>query len=443
VESAKVNEVGQQHLNAADRAMRTVDRILRGMGCSGFETQMLVWLSGRSDAAALRTAITRLSAHYPVIASRLIEPAGERPNWRFRPGAECLLQEADLPSAEPAAVLEHAGHLLSQPANPAEVDPIRFHLLHQPNGQDVVLVQYNHALMDNNASALLLQEIDRLSRPTSAGADHKEGDGRDLIWEYLRRFPRERRRQAASNTLRLWGRSAKGGVMALGGGAASTGPVSVRIATRCLEQDATNALLARVIKTSGLPSLSMAVAASAFRAIGLLAPPNGAAGRNLLAGIGVDLGLRGRKGPIFQNLVSLVAVSARAEELDDRDSLVRLLNRQTRERIASDADLGMLQWVALLGRRPDADWLIEHLLRHGFSLWYGYFGSLDAVGESFCGAAIERIYYAGPAWPAVGLTLLVNQHRGRLLLQATYTPQSVPEALAERFLVQVIDDLVR
>jgi hypothetical protein len=437
-----VNEPGQQHLNAADRAMRTVDRILRGMGCSGFETQTLVWLSGRSDAAVLRTAIARLSARYPVIASRLIEVAGDRPSWRFRPGALCFLQEADLPSAEPAAVLNHAGHLLSQPANPAEGDPIRFHLLHRPHGQDVVLVQYNHALMDNNASVLLLQEMDRLSRPNAEDADRREEGRRDRIWEYLRRFPRERRRQAASNTLRLWGRSVKGGVAALGGGAASTGPVRVRIATRCLEQDATKALLARVIKISGLPSLSMALAASAFRAIGQFAPRTGAVGRNLLAGIGVDLGLRGRKGPIFQNLVSLVPVSARLEELGDRDSLVRLLNRQTRERLASDADLGLLQRVALLGRRPDADWVIEHLLRYSFSLWYGYFGSLDAVGDSFCGTAIERICYTGPAWPAVGLTLLVNQHRGRLLFQATYTPQSVPEALAERFLDQVIGDLI-
>src|SRR5262249_58937456 len=132
--------------------MRTVDRILRGMGCSGFETQTLVWLSGRCDVAVLRTAVARLNARHPVTAARLVEGVGEKPHWRFRPGAECLLRETDLPSAEPAAVLDHAGHLLSEPANPAEADPIRFHLLHRPNGEDVVLVQYNHSLMDNTAS---------------------------------------------------------------------------------------------------------------------------------------------------------------------------------------------------------------------------------------------------------------------------------------------------
>src|SRR5262249_38926134 len=158
--------------------------------------------SGRSDAAVLRTAVARLSTRHPVTAARLVEAAGEKPHWCFRPGAECGLRETDLPSAEPAAVLEHAGHLLSEPANPAHAAPIRFHLLHRPNGEDVVVVQYNHSLMDNTASVLLLREMDRLSHTVSDGA---EAPGRDLIREYLRRFPRERRRQAASDTPRMWG----------------------------------------------------------------------------------------------------------------------------------------------------------------------------------------------------------------------------------------------
>jgi hypothetical protein len=320
-------------------------------------------------------------------------------------------------------------------------------------------VQYNHALMDNNASVLLLQEIDRLSRavPDSAEAGPPrdpsspprgaeggaQGERRDLVWEYLRRFRRQRRRQAASNTARLWGRAVRGGIASLSDGAARAVPAGVRIATRCLGPDATRALQAGVIKACGFPGLSMALAASAFRAIGQLTPRQDAPGRGFLAGIGVDLGLRGRRELVFQNLVSLVPVSARPEDLEDRDGLLRLLSRQMRERLAGEADLGLLQLVALLGRqpRPDARWLIEHFLRHSFSLWYAYFGSLDAAGNSFCGAPVERVFYTGPAWSAVGLTLLVNQHAGRLHFQATYTPASVPEALAHRFLDHVVGDL--
>jgi hypothetical protein len=227
----------------------------------------------------------------------------------------------------PAAALGHAGRLLSEPSDPAAADPIRFHLLHRPGGPDVFLMQYNHALMDNGASVLLLQEIDRLSRGVPDGAAGDGGGRRDLVWEYLRRFPRGRRRQAATDTLRLWGRSVRGGVVSLSRGAAGTGSGQVRIAARCLGQEATRALQARVIRANGFPSPSMALAGSAFRAVGRLTPRQGAGGRRFLAGIGIDLGLRGRTGPIFHNLVSVVPVGAAAEDLGDRDALVRMLIR--------------------------------------------------------------------------------------------------------------------
>jgi hypothetical protein len=431
--------IRKQHLNAADRAMLAVDRALRGMGSPGFETQALVWTSTPIDVALLRTAIARLSLRYPVIAARLVECGERRPYWSFRPGAMCPLEEATA-SADPADVLDYAGGLLSAPSDPAETDPLRFHLLHRANGQDVFLLQYNHALFDNSASRLVLQEIDRLSRSDTVNPDVDQNEGRDRIREYLRRFPRDRRRQAASATLRLWNRSVRGGVASLSNPSAHGVSGAVRIVTRSLDEDATRALEARVIQTTGLPNLSMALAGSAFRAIGRLTLQPGIEGRGFVAGIGVDLGLRGRL--TFQNFVSLVPISARQQELHDRDGLVRMLSRQLRERLAGDLDLGMLQQVALLGRRPDGRWLIEHSLRHGFSLWYAYFGSLDAIGDSFCGAPVAQICYAGPAWPAVGLTLLANKFHGRFFLQATYALDSVSEALAHRFLDLVIADLV-
>jgi hypothetical protein len=42
----------------------------------------------------------------------------------------------------------------------------------------------------------------------------------------------------------------------------------------------------------------------------------------------------------------------------------------------------------------------------------------------------------------VGVTLLVNQFRGRLMLQATYVPDAVPDAVAGEFLDLVVGDLL-
>jgi hypothetical protein len=198
-------------------------------------------------------------------------------------------------------------------------------------------------------------------------------------------------------------------------------------------------LAVRAQQACGLPSLSMSVLASVFRAINRLAPPGSR--DNFAAGIGIDLGLRGPFGPIFRNLMSLVTVRARPEELAEREALIRSLSRQMREALAAEADLGMASLIGLFARRLHrATWIAEMTLRYSFSLWYAYFGSIE-IPEDFFGAAVEDLFYAGPCWSPMGITLLVNQFRGCLRFQATYVPESVPEPLAQAFLDEVLSDL--
>jgi hypothetical protein len=403
---------------------------------------MFVWLSGRADTDGLRTALGRLSRLYPVVTSRLIETGSGRSRWQFRRGAQCGLRETTLDSAAPSAVLDYAGRLLSTPCDPAEVDPLRLELLHRPDGRDVLLLQYNHTLMDNHAAIHLVREIDRLAWDgVHNRQDAPQVGQRDLIRDYLKRFPLQRRK-AAMRTLEPWARSFRGGVATLGQGTGAPGTQQIRIASRRLLEAETGALQTYVAGVCGFPSLSMALVGSAFRAIARLSPQTASDRDNFVAGIGIDLGLRGKQGLIFQNLASLIPVHVRSEHLHDYDALMRMLSRQMWERLASDSDLGMLQWTSVLSKRPrQTRFILNLVLRIGFSLWYGYFGAVDAVGDSFCGAAIEEVYYTGPSWSPVGMTLLANQFRGRLLLQASYVPDAVPEALANQFLDEVMADL--
>src|SRR5262249_34673217 len=130
----------RQELGAADRALLGVDRTLRRLGAPGFETQTLVWLAGPIDVGALRTGVERFGALHPLAAARLCQPeAGRGPSWPFRPGRRCPLEESWLESSDPPAVVDHAARLLSTPVRLEEADPIRFHLLHRPDGRDVLL----------------------------------------------------------------------------------------------------------------------------------------------------------------------------------------------------------------------------------------------------------------------------------------------------------------
>src|SRR5262249_51449819 len=162
----------------------------------------------------------------------------------------------------------------------------------------------------------------------------------------------------------------------------------------------------------GVPSLSMAVLASAFRAVARLAGP-AAKGGYVNAGIGMDLGIPRVNGPALHNLATLVPLRAERADLAERHALVDLLTQQLRSHLADRIDLGILEHAAVFGRRQrQGRWLIELMLRYCLSLWYGAFSPPRGLGRELFGVPIETVFSAGPAWAPVGLTLLVNQFQG-------------------------------
>jgi hypothetical protein len=433
---------GRQRLNAADRAMRAVDRGVRQLGYPGFETLTLVCLAGRASPERLRDALKRFGELHPVSTARLVEDEGlGGPFWQPRPEAGLPLHEADLPAAGEEALLAHAGALLSAPSGAGLEVPLRFHLLHGADGRDVFAMHHNHTLLDHGRAVRVLQEIDRLA----AGAAPENGapaePWKDPVWAHLRSFPLQRRRQAAADVKAVWRRSVAKGAVQVVPAAPRTGTADLNLAARQLDEGQTRAWRAAVVRACGWPSLSMALLGSAFRAIDRLAPPQKSG--TLVAGIGLDLGPRPERAGL-DNWVSMIPISARRDEVGDRDELARALSRQLRERLAGGADLGTLRFATAFGRRQrQALWVIDAFMRYAFSLWYAYFGPLDAVGEHFAGVPIADVFSAGPCWAPMGLTLLVSQYRGRLRLQLTHAPEVVPEGLANDFLGRLVDDLGR
>jgi hypothetical protein len=429
-----------------DRSMLGVNRALLGIGWPEFSTQALVWLAGRVEAPRLRSAVARLSQRHPILTSRLVESGRQKPYWSARKGAACALHEAGLDSDKPEAVLDFAANRLAEPGPVTAADPIRFDLLHRPDGRDVLVMQYSHALMDNGDAIPLLRELDQLYGSSTWAAEQPRPAPPDLLSEHLRRFPRGRRVKAALRTLDVRFRKLRRPPITLGKDlAAPPKPLEYRIATRRIERAAARAFELHVIRTCGMPSLSMALLGSVFRALGKWAPANQRG--NLIAGIGVDLGTTGLARPVFQTLASVVPVFVRPGELADRERLMRGLHQQFRHQLENAADLGTVQLANFLQqpgsllRQRFANWSVRRLLRKAYSLWYAYFGSLDALGERFCGAPVEEVRYCASAWPPMGLTLLVNRFRGDLLFQATYAPASVPEALVTAFLDTLLTDL--
>jgi hypothetical protein len=421
-------------LNAADRFMLVIDRAVRGLGGPGFETVTFVWLDGRADRGRLLRGLAELNRACPVVTARLRECV---PCWDVRPGAEVTFRETHLPAADRQAVLDHAAGLFAGETDPAAVDPMRFHLLHLPDGRDVFLAQYSHVLLDH---ARAVGVIRRLDEPAAGGPAPDRW--RDPVWAYLRRFPRHLRHRAAGAAEGLR-RALRGGAIRLGSPAGGDpGAARYGVLTRGLTPEQTRAVEDRARRAAGTPHLSMALLASALRGIDRLTAGRPGRGNYFQVGLPLDLGLKGRPADAIENLSTLVPLRVPPGAAADRDGLLRELARQLREALTARTDLGILELVSVFGRRRHrASWALDLLMRYTLSLWYSYLGPVR-LGPRFLGCGVAEAFSAGPTWPAVGATLLANRFADRLHLQLTYMPHSAPAPLAADYLDGVVEDLL-
>ncbi len=451
--AAAHDDSGGQRLNAADRLMLVAHSGLRRLGHPGFCCQTHLWTAGRIDAEALREALARLNARYPVITARLDEGLdGSGPSWRFRRGATVQLHEFD--AADEAAVRAYAETLSSSELDLDRHDLIAFHVVHLPDHRDVFIMRFTHVLMDGKAPELVLREINRChadmgaaDRESSGAAEHpdKQQHSQDEMAAHLARFDR---RQRVRTALRVVGSHIR-----LPEKFVTLDPPDLdewrfapfRMSVRTLDEDATSALSARVKRLCGFVNLAPALLAGTFRAIRSVTPQE-QNGRSVYQ-TEVPLNLRppGRFEPVFRNFMSFIPLRARGVELADRDELTLHLNSQMRHQLRRGIDLGNLQMMAVMAPRARllARHLLERMKRHPFSLGFGYQGPVVPGLERFCGRPVRQLYAINAAGSPPGMTLQVNQCLGRLNLCAAYVSSGVPDSLAEAFLEELAADLTR
>lgn len=424
-------------LNAADRFMLVIDRTIRGLGGPGFETLTFVRLNGRADRDHLRRGLAALNHTSPIITARL---NSDLPVWEARPGAEVPLPEVSLSSTDEQALLDYGASLLESETDPARTDPMRFTLIHLPDGRDVFLARYSHVLLDHNHAIGALRRIDELGAPGVVVPPPVALPWRDPVWNHLRQTAKRTRRSAAKDASDLR-KAMRGGAMKLGRGLPVGEKATYSIRTRTLSADQTRAAEESVRRAAGVPNLSMALLASAFLGINRLTTERSDRGSYYQAGIALDLGLRNRPLDILENLATLIPLRV-GIETTDRDELSRQLARLLLDRLAARTDIGILQLISAVGRqRVRAQWVMDLLMRYCLCFWYGYLGPLK-MGPTFCGTPVAELFSAGPTWPSVGVTLLANQFAGRLHLQLTHIPGSVPAETATAYLDGIVADLL-
>jgi NRPS condensation-like uncharacterized protein len=435
----------RQFLNAADRLMLTAHHGLRSLGHTGFQCQTHAWLEGCLDVSAVRAALARLAAAYPVVTSRLAPRDRKNgPSWQFDRARQVEFTEYHLPGADPRDVLNWAEGIFETPLNLDQSSPIGFHLLHLPDGSDVIVIRFVHALMDGKSPELVLNQINRLYAAPDDPSDVAHANQPDEIRAYLERFEKRRRRAAAWSVIRSHIQLPRRAIRVARPDAPRwvVGPYRVKI--RTLDADQSAQIAARVKKLCGFPNLAAAMLASAFRGIIRHSPRPVRPCDVLQTDVPINLRPPGAMEPVFHNFMSFAGVRMRAAQLADRDAATLEITAQMRRQIRAGADLGNLEMMHFMSRFDRALRLFirTSLQKAPFSLAFGFQGPAIAGLENFCGLPVSRLYSLISALHPPGVTLQINQFRGSTNLVLTHVAGALPDDLAESYLDTVTKDLL-
>ena len=437
-----------QWLNPIDCTMRCVDVAIRQLGYPGIETQMLVWLEGRVDAAALRT---RDRTAQPILPGRL-------PRDWWSPAAR---PRSILLAVSPGRGLPAAGNGVVFGRSGGRLGPCRRDSLQRPR-PDRSPILWNSisstvpaARMSCSCSTITCSWTTRWryrSCGKSIGSREADvgpllpGQQENLVFQHLRQFPTATRREAVQAAIQLQAHALRGrAATLLPVGPAPSGPGTTCGLSRGLSGGRKQpAFVARIIALCGFPCLSMAVLGSAFRAIHEFGPPADPR-QDFVAGIGIPLTRNDREMLLFQNLTSAVPIRVQRQDLADRNHGRASVERPTstaagRERRSGrpgdDRRLQPSPSLCRMGRlAPGALRILAlvRLLRESRT---------QQASSSAARGSTDLFHAGGPVWPSIGLTLLVNQCHGHLHFQATYDPRLLSPSLAEAFLDFVLTDLL-
>ncbi|HPF37401.1 MAG TPA: hypothetical protein P5081_20410 [Phycisphaerae bacterium] len=432
----------RQYLNAADRLMLVAHQGLLGVGHSGFTCQTHVWFQGRVDVQRLRAALSRLNHRYPVITSRLVAPGGYRvPYWMYRNGADVILHETTLDGATERDVWAFGESLNDRPFSHADSDPIVWRLLHLPDGNDVLILLFSHALMDGKSPEHMLKLLDALW--DHDGVAIAEPAPMDEIVGHLRREKVGRRARSAVRRLRHEWRYSKPAAMIIPRVDRVWRATPFRILVREMDEMETDRAIARVKRLCGFANLAPALLAGVFRSIRTLGPDADNRGRQCKTDVPLNLRPPGRSEPIFRNFMTFIKLGATPDEMTDSESLVRTLNGRMRDELRNGIDLGSLQMMSFMA--PHANLMRRHLLRTlrkgPVSLGFGFLGTVIPGLTKLGATPIRRLYTMNAALSPPGITLQGHQYQGRLSLVLTHIGATVNDELAAAFLQHIMDEL--
>ncbi|MCG6156499.1 condensation domain-containing protein [Rubinisphaera margarita] len=418
---------------------------LQALGNPGFETIALVWLERRLDPTQLREQVAVLTTRHPVLKSRLVRDWKGTISWQDDPELQVTVREETLTEASEEAIQRAGETILSRPRDLFREPGLSFHLLHLPDGSDVLMMLLNHSLVDERSARLILQELNHL---LTGDPLPEPGEPHDLIESHRQRFSRRIRWTAFKKALPdyiqdRWAKRARWPrQMPRTPQRQKLQNVQLRLLSRRLNEEESALLLAYSRKVTRFPSTSMTLLGGVFQAFAdTLHYPH--ADDLFRTGVGVEVGRQTADNFHPQNGSSVLRVHLSRNEVHNRKRRVELLVERLHGVLREKRDLGILEsnsifyWCYPLVRR-----VTSQMIRWAFSFWYAYFAVPRDYSETFGGVPVRMATYYCAAWSPSGLTMLITQFRDQLQFLVTYVENVVPAADAQAFLDRTVEELL-
>jgi len=397
-------------LDALGRLHYACSLALSDMGYPGFGCQFHLEIDGRLDPAALQQALRRWFLRYPWLGARIAGGwRGLRGPLRWEPCSRApRLNTIRLADDQPATRLRELERLCWSPLDIDGGRPIECFLLRAEQGNDTLVLHYDHTLVgDAAAMSLLVGELDRWSEVADDRIEAAEVE-RDQGADYLLRHSRWKRWRSAWKLVRSCDLSRR--ALRLGQAGWEEQADRCRIDMIDLDPAQTNAFDARSRQASGLGNPSMALLTCVFRALAASAP---AEDPRFMPMVGVGYSLRPSRvdGGLFGSVGAEAGIAVELDQLEDWEAACRELSSQLRGHIRQGMDLGAMQ-LARAG-----SFFLPTMRKHfrkrmgGLSLGYGFFKSQQS---SFLGKPVRRVRHFLTPFSPPGLSVSGTLHDDRL-----------------------------
>ena len=423
-------------LNFIDHSTLILERMLLHQGLPGLAAQVNIHFQGRVDLAQLQDAADRLARRWPLLTARLRR--SPRPAWVPTGAGHLRIRRETLNSNSEDDLLRMLFRLIGDRIDIENDDPMRLTLLHAPDGNDVLVLQCSHVLIDGHGAAILLPQLLDPTRipPVSDTA----ATSADSVNEKLLKAPWLKRMRMVIQLLR-WRRHTP--PISLPQLDQSARPSLGRMTRRWIDETTASVLQKRLAAIGAFANPSVLLTASGFRVLsryvrGPLDPSSVYEMR-----IGYNHRFGSSKRQIFHNHVALIILTAEPTALDDRDELTRLLAAQMRKKLGEDNHLAAWQMMKFISQIDSwAPWLADRVVRfRDRSLRVSTVPDFLGTGRKALGATID--YCWGHTICPYGVSMDLFQVGRRHLIVFMHSPESLSDEQASDFLDDWLDDLYR